>query len=92
MTMHANSLLAYEEERPRLSARAELVFANVKQHGPGTDREIMARMGFTDLNQVRPRITELVKSGLLVEVAQRVCDVTGKRVRVVGVPPVKVGQ
>ena len=36
-----------------------------------TAREIAQRLGFSDLNAVRPRITELVKEGRLIEVGQR---------------------
>lgn len=35
--------------------------------GSMTAREIMIKLGFKDMNSVRPRITELAKRGLLVE-------------------------
>lgn len=48
---------------------------------PWTDREVAAHLNFPDMNCVRPRITELVKQGLLTEVDSVRCPVTGKTVR-----------
>lgn len=84
--MHAHSLQAFRGEALKLSARAGAVLEWVVEHGPHTDREVMKGMGFTDMNSVRPRITELVDTGLLSQVGSKECPVTGKRVRVVGVP------
>ncbi len=81
--MHDNSLDAYAKELPRLSRRAMLIHAEVVLGGPGTDRQIMNRMGFTDMNAVRPRISEMIDLGVLREVATKKCPTTGKRVRVV---------
>ena len=80
--MHEHSLLAYEEERPKLITRAGAVLAWVRAHPKSTDREIMDGMGFTDMNAVRPRCTELVEQDRLVEVGERKCPVTRKLVRV----------
>lgn len=87
MPMHQNSLAAYYAERDagRLSRRARAVLADVQRNGPGTDRQIRDRMGFDDMNHVRPRITELVQAGELRETGRVVDPVTGKRVRVVDV-------
>lgn len=79
--MHEHSLAAYHAEEPRLSRRAEAVLAWISEHGPHTDREVMRGMGFTDMNAVRPRITELIEAGKLMEVGDVRCSVTGKRVR-----------
>lgn len=48
---------------------------------PATDREIMKRLGFTETNAVRPRITEMLDRGILRQVDQVYCKVTGKLVR-----------
>lgn len=48
---------------------------------PWTDRQIAARLGYPDMNCVRPRITELIEQGLLVECDSIRCQVTNKRVR-----------
>jgi hypothetical protein len=45
----------------------------------------MVELRFTETNQVRPRITELVKRKLLHEVGRKKCDTTGKTVRLVSI-------
>lgn len=85
--MHENSIAAYRSERDRLSKRAWLVLAWLDMNGPATDRQVMEGMKFSEPNAVRPRITELVDAGLLVEIRSVRCPTTGKTVRVVGRPP-----
>jgi predicted HTH transcriptional regulator len=82
-SMHENSLAAYYAEEPKLSTRAQAILSWIELHGPHTDREIAHRMGFAESGAVRPRITELIQAGKLLEVCSRRCEVTGKRVRVV---------
>ena len=48
-----------------------------------TDRQVTAALGFDERNAVQPRITELIKAGLVAEVGKTKCNITGKRVRVV---------
>ena len=43
----------------------------------------MKRLGYSDPNAVRPRITELIKKGFLEESGVIVCAFTKKRVRMV---------
>lgn len=86
MTVHKNSVAAYHEEKKKLSTRALLIAAWVQMHGRSTDRQVMIGMGFSEPNAVRPRITELVDAGELVEVDSVRCEVTGKTVRVVERP------
>ena len=82
MSVHENSVQAYLEELPRLSQRAEAIMVYIRGYGkPLTDRQIMQGMRFADMNCVRPRVTELVKRGLLYEVDSIKCDVTNKQVR-----------
>jgi predicted HTH transcriptional regulator len=81
--IHANSIAAYRSEQPRISRRAQQIIAWLEIHPRKTDREIMQGMGFSDMNSVRPRVTELVDSGRLVEVGEKVCPVTRKTVRIV---------
>jgi DNA-binding CsgD family transcriptional regulator len=83
--MHQNSIAAYRAEEPRLSKRAAAVLAWVTEHGPHTDRQVAAGMGFSHRSAVQPRITELVEQGLLMEVCSRKCPETGKTVRVVDI-------
>jgi predicted HTH transcriptional regulator len=83
--LHANSVAAYVAEQPKLSKRAQTILEWIVIYGPHTDREVMQRMGFVDMNNVRPRITELVKLGRLMEVGDVICPVTKKSVRRVDV-------
>ena len=87
MPVHENSIAAYHADLARLSARAADVLAWIRQHGPCTDRQAMAGMGFSEPNSVRPRITELIDLQLLREVGSVRCSVTGKTVRRVDVVP-----
>ena len=85
--VHKNSRKAYHEERPKLSDRCATIMEWFEWRSPNTltDRQVMAHMRFTDMNAVRPRITELIDAGYLMEVGKVKCPVTGKTVRVVGV-------
>jgi hypothetical protein len=84
--MHVNSIVAYWEGRQEAFSKRELavlgVFARLQV---ASDREIMLALGFVDMNSVRPRISELLKEGLLVEVGQQPDPITGKIVRLVAV-------
>lgn len=79
--IHPNSIEAYHTlDR---ETRRKLIF-NTYQDRPNdclTDREVAKIMGFEDMNLCRPRITELVKSGLLAEVGKTRDFLTGKTVR-----------
>ena len=90
MSMHWNSLEAYDEERAKLNKRANAIFLYMRDLGsPITDRNVMRDMGFTEPNAVRPRITEMIKIGLMEEVGSIKCEVTKKTVRLVQIkhPP-----
>lgn len=81
--MHENSLAAYEAEAAKLGARARMIYLDIVARGAATDRQIRDRLGFKDMNAVRPRITELVGEGKLVETGNRIED--GRTVRIVDV-------
>lgn len=82
--MHDNSIEAYENLKPKLGERAERILRWMESKPtPMTDREVKDQMGFGDMNEVRPRITELVKHKLLHEVGKRKCPATNKTVRLV---------
>ncbi len=84
MNTHNNSSesLLGERENGRIGRRAEAVLLTLRSfNSPPTDREIAAKLGFSDLNAVRPRITELIALGLVVEMGSVSCEVTGKTVR-----------
>lgn len=84
--MHCHSIKAYHEEHPKLSARSYEILALCKDGRSRTDREIKDSLfGMaSDMNTVRPRITELIEARLLRELGQTKDHVTGKTVRVVG--------
>lgn len=79
--MHPNSVECYHAEEAKLSRRALEVLRWITEHGPHTDREVMAGLMFNEPNAVRPRITELIDAGKLMEVGDVTCQVTGKTVR-----------
>jgi len=81
MPLHTNSIEAHRTNR--YSERHRQILDSIRAAGAGTDREIMHRLGQVDPNTVRPRITELVESGVLLEVGQRRDPITRKVVRVV---------
>lgn len=83
--VHEHSIKALHEEHPKLSARAQAILANVREYGPGTDRDLMHRLGFSDMGCVRPRITELIESHQLRESGSTICSTTKKRVRVISI-------
>lgn len=85
--MHENSLTAYEEERSNLSQRAQQVLEHFTCSTRAlTDRQVMVALGYTEPNQVRPRITELIQNGYLVEAGKTKCAISGKSVRLTGLP------
>lgn len=81
--IHQHSIDAYHSERPRSSRRLDSVIAWLELHPKQTDREIVEGLGYRDMNAVRPRVTEGIDAGRIVEVGEKVCPVTGKTVRIV---------
>lgn len=80
--MHKNSLKAYKEEKPKLSRRANEIYEFIKHSKQShTDRDIMHALWFDEPNQVRPRITELLKIGLIQEDGNIKDKKTNKTVR-----------
>ena len=82
--MHEHSLEAFELERPNLGTRARVIWQWLSDHDRPrgyTDREIRCELGFEDMNAIRPRITELLGIGWLVECGEDRCAFTGKTVR-----------
>jgi len=80
--MHVNSLQAYWEGKEELfSQRERDILLAVRAKPLCTDREVMMALHFGDMNSVRPRITELVKDGLLEEHSSVEDMTTGRPVR-----------
>lgn len=80
---HENSLVTYaettEERQARKVAVLDVYRKNPEQ--PLTDRQVAYSLGFRDMNAVRPRITELIKAGDLIEVGKERDALTKKPVR-----------
>lgn len=80
--IHENSKQSYQDIKPELSGRRREIYLTMLQYMPvATDREIKDKMGLGDMNSVRPRITELIKSGHLEETNSTKCPITNKTVR-----------
>lgn len=80
MPVHANSIECYHSLN--LSERQAIVYGAFVGAIFLTDRQAKERLGEADMNAVRPRITEMVDSGVLVECGKMKDEVTGKTVRV----------
>jgi hypothetical protein len=79
-----NSLEAYwSGEESLFNKRELLVLGALRRWGPMTDREIMMRLNQVDPNYCRPRISDLIEDGVLIEAGEKVCPITGKTVRIV---------
>ena len=67
--MHRNSLDAYREQSDegKLSKRCSEILTLYRQLGELTDRQVLKASTYNDMNQVRPRISELIDQGLLEE-------------------------
>ena len=87
-TIHANSLEAYHDgELGMFTKRQREILKAFRQRATLTDRECLTALGYSDMNAVRPRITELIDSGVLREVGETKCPVTKKRVRLCEIAP-----
>ena len=87
--MHQHSLKAYEEGmKSGFSNRELLILAFLHDHPTTfwTARQIGQKLGFSDLNGVKPRITRLLEVGAIVEGPAVKCEVTGKTVMTVAIP------
>ena len=88
--MHVNSVEAYYSGvmSKAFSKREEMIVGALRQLKQATDREIMNFLSFQDSNEVRPRITDLLKkAGILEECGKKHCDQTNKQVRIVRIIP-----
>ena len=85
--MHENSLKAFAAEHRKLSRRESEVLGQVYRMGSCTDRMVKDCLGYSDMNTVRPRITELLKKGLVEEAGDCIDKETGRHVRIVRIKP-----
>lgn len=84
--MHINSLLAFDEARKSLNDRCQKILRVIEKFPDSTDRDILHELGWSDMNMVRPRITEMVQKGLVVETGSMTCGITGRKCRTLGKP------
>jgi hypothetical protein len=86
MSTHVHSVQSYYdglvEDFPR---RTQDILIALQHLGQATDRQIMEALELTDPNGVRPRITEAIQQGLLVECGAVRDRISGKRVRLVAI-------
>jgi hypothetical protein len=78
---HPNSKLSLDQFKP--GPRETAVILAVRLHGPLSDRQVAEKLGFADMNAVRPVITKLRDRGVLEEGDTVMCPVTRRRVRTV---------
>ena len=78
--IHDNSMQSYHE-LDGLNKRCKMVVSALHDLGIATDRRIKDHLSLPDMNNVRPRVTELIKLGLLIECGVETCEVTNKSVR-----------
>jgi len=93
--MHSNSLVAYYQGLldDTFSTRERKIIEAFKVLQVASDRGVMNHLGFTDMNAVRPRITELTKqAGLLEECGKIHDEITCKPVRISRIKPQPMGQ
>lgn len=83
--MHRNSLKAFQD-LPNLPPQRARILKKLLDCGAYgllgealTDRQIKGLLGLEDMNEVRPRVNELIKLDLVVEAGDTVCLVTGRR-------------
>ncbi len=83
--LHANSVASFESFQ--LSERDALVLGVFTASTVAlTDRQVADRLGFADMNAVRPSITRLTERHILQEYASVKCPKTKKTVRTSGRP------
>ena len=83
--IHENSRASYQDA-PIGKRHGEILCLLQRATRPATDRELARAMTgdpHPDLNVARPRVTELIQRGLVVEAYTAPCKTTGRNVRYV---------
>ncbi len=84
MPVADTSRTAFEQIAPRLSTRQRLILSALKawEGTPPTAYELFMRLraegAVRDLNDVRPRLTELKADGRVLDMGTRRCTITGR--------------
>lgn len=85
--IHRHSTKAYHEIADSLPKMQRYIYKILlNAYDAQTDRNVKEISRCNDMNNVRPRITELIRKGLVEEVGSVKCEVTGKKVRLVTTP------
>jgi len=88
LNMHPNSLEAFFDKKAKGSRmnRRQMIIGLMLDDKERTDRQIMNALGFTDMNNCRPRISEMIKdpdNPMLEECGNTIDPATNKKVRIV---------
>jgi hypothetical protein len=84
--MAMRSAMIHEEHEQEFRGRKRLILDCLRiRNRPMTDRQILNDLfpGRDDPNLVRPRISDLIREGALIEAAEQVDEKTGETVRTV---------
>lgn len=69
---------AHREIKRKAPPRWAMIYNYLREKGPSTNEEIRDGLGLRDMNDVRPRVNELMEKGLVREAGKRVGR-TGRR-------------
>jgi len=80
--IHINSKLSFRELQETLGKRQGAILQAVtRMKKLVTDRQVKNLLELDDMNAVRPRISELLRLGVLKEGTPVKCPITGRKVR-----------
>jgi len=81
--IHPNSDLSYDEHKKsgKRDAWRKKAYEYLFVQGAKSDREIINALEVEDVNNIRPEITRMIQEGILQECGKKICQFTGKRVR-----------
>lgn len=68
------SILAYLSLAEHLGEMTQAAYEAVKQYPYRTSKELAKKLGYTDPNKIRPRLTELKDAGLIYNPYKRICS------------------
>ena len=80
--VHSNSIVSYYQLKKAKRYRIILDLLE-KTFVPLSDRQIKDKLGFSEMNSVRPRLNELINKGIVKESNNIKCFLTGKTVRTI---------
>ena len=80
---HVNSIISNHDTDKETRNKEILSVFNSISHLKLTDREVMERLNYKDMNAVRPRISEMIRKGILMEVGTIRDPLTKRKVRFV---------